>query len=151
MIRAAAVLAAAILAAPAAHGQTAAPDSENGRYSFNQVAEGLLRLDGRTGQVSLCNKRTVGWSCQSVPDERTALEAEIGRLQSETASLKKELISRGIALPGGIKSSERAPEKSDEPALKLPSDADMERVMGFLEKVWRRLIDVVQSMQKEKG
>ena len=37
------------------------------------------------------------------PDERTALESEIGRLQSENAALKKELLARGLALPGGVK------------------------------------------------
>jgi len=87
--------------------QTPPPDSENGRYSFNQVPEGLLRLDGRTGQVSLCDKRAAGWSCQAVPDERNALEAEINRLQSETAKLKKELIARGIPLPSGTSSGDQ--------------------------------------------
>ena len=141
--------AASVLGAPAAFAETAVPDTENGRYSFHQVAEGLLRLDSRTGQVSLCGKKAVGWSCQTVPDERAALENEITRLQGETAALKKEMIARGIALPNGMRSPERAGEKSDELVLKLPSDADMDRVMSFLEKVWRRFIDMVQSMQKE--
>jgi hypothetical protein len=38
----------------AASAQTATPDSENGRYSFSPVADGVLRLDTRTGQVSQC-------------------------------------------------------------------------------------------------
>ena len=43
-----------------ASAQTATPDSENGRYSFNPVADGALRLDTRTGQVSQCSRRDVG-------------------------------------------------------------------------------------------
>jgi hypothetical protein len=39
----------------AASAQTATPDSENGRYSFSAVADGVLRLDTRTGQVSHCS------------------------------------------------------------------------------------------------
>ena len=36
------------------------------------------------------------------PDERAALESEIGRLQRDNAELKKSLLSRGIELPSGI-------------------------------------------------
>jgi hypothetical protein len=83
-----------------ASAQTATPDSENGRYSFNPVADGALRLDTRTGQVSQCSRSGVGWSCRVVPDERSALETEIARLQGENASLKKELLARGLPVPG---------------------------------------------------
>ena len=71
---------------------TAAPQSDDKRYTFNRVDEGYLRLDGRTGQVSICASRQVGWACHAVADERAALEAEIARLQAESATLKKELI-----------------------------------------------------------
>jgi hypothetical protein len=60
-----------------AWGQTAAPTSEDSRYTFNRVDDGYLRLDGRTGQVSICAQRSAGWACQAVPDERAALESEI--------------------------------------------------------------------------
>ena len=150
MIRAAAVVAAALtFTIPAARAQNATPDSENGRYTFNQTADGLLRLDGRTGQVSICSKRAVGWACQTIPDERAALESEIVRLQGENVALKKELIARGIALPSGIKTPDRSAGKSDELVLQLPSDADLDRVMTFFEKVWRRFVDMVQGMQKD--
>ena len=70
-----------------AHAQTT-PDSENGRYSFSTVADGTLRLDTRTGQVSLCARQATGWACNAVPDERSALENEIARLQRENGALK---------------------------------------------------------------
>jgi hypothetical protein len=73
--------------------QTATPDSENGRYSFNPVANGLLRLDTRTGQVSHCSRNDSGWACKVVRDERSALETEIARLQGENATLKKGLLA----------------------------------------------------------
>lgn len=153
MIRTAFAFILVLAAASAAPAQTAAPDSENGRYTFNQIGDEMLRLDGRTGQVSTCAKRAAGWSCMAVPDERTALETEITRLQSESAALKKELIARGIALPGGVKAPAKPDEKQSEQTLKLPSDAEVDRVMAFMEKLWRRLIEVVQGIQKdiEKG
>ena len=58
----------------AASAQTAMPDSENGRYSFNPVADGVLRFDARTGQVSHRSHSDAGWACEVVPDERPALE-----------------------------------------------------------------------------
>jgi hypothetical protein len=149
MIRTAAIVFVAALAASAAFAQNATPDNENGRFTFKQMGDELLRLDGRTGQVSLCEKRTAGWSCLSVPDERQALETEISRLQRENATLKREMIARGIPLPGGLKAPQQAERKTDDLTLRLPNDADLDRMMGFMEKVWKRLIDMVQSMQRE--
>ena len=51
------------LATLAASAQPSTPDSENGRYSFNAVADGVLRLDTRTGQVS---HREVGRSATAL-------------------------------------------------------------------------------------
>jgi len=98
MIRTGAFIVAGLgLAVPSmAWGQTAAPQSDDKRYTFNCVDEGYLRLDGRTGQVSICAQRPAGWACQAVPDERAALEAEIARLQAENAAVKKELIARNL-------------------------------------------------------
>ena len=45
-------------------------------------ADGVLRLDTRTGAVSTCNNSGAGWACYAVPDERAAMDAEIGRLQA---------------------------------------------------------------------
>ena len=84
------------LAAPAlAEGEM--PDSEHGRYTFSKVADGFLRLDTQTGQVSVCNQRAVGLACQAVPDDRTVLENEIARLRTENAALKKEMLARPCA------------------------------------------------------
>ena len=128
-----------------ASAQTATPDSENGRYSFHPLADGALRLDTRTGQVSQCSRGDVGWACKVVPDERSALESEIAGLQGENASLKKELLARvpvpGVSSPSGA--------KPGEPELKLPSDAEVDKVMSFVEKVWRRLIEMGRNVQKD--
>lgn len=143
-LAAAVVLSFAVPSAGAA--QTAMPDSEGGRYTFSRTADGTLRLDTRTGQVSTCSRGDAGWTCRTVPDERAALEGEIARLQGENATLKRELMARGLPVPGVPGTP--AP-RSGEPDLKLPSDAEVDKVMSFLEKVWRRLIDMVQSVQKD--
>src|SRR4051795_7451499 len=70
------------------------PDIENGRYALSPVGDGVVRLDTRTGAVSTCNNSGAGWACYVLPDERAALDAEIGRLQSENEKLKAQLAGR---------------------------------------------------------
>ncbi len=122
-----------------------APDSENGRYSFHQVSEGMLRLDTRTGQVSLCAKQASGYSCAAVPDDRLAMESEIARLQRENGALKKEMLARGVPLPGGVSGDTTTSSREFNLRMPLPSDAEIDRMMSVFEKMWRRLVDMVQK------
>jgi hypothetical protein len=136
-----------------------APDTENGRYTLSPAGDGaMIRLDTRTGTVSNCNNSGAGWACYAVPDERAAMDAEIGRLQAENERLKAQLASRDGTVEG--KSSEALP-KSDKRAdpkvanggrkieIPLPSDQDMDRVMSFVERAWRRLVEIANRMQKD--
>jgi hypothetical protein len=143
------VLAGLVLAGPAARAQSTPVENEDNRYTFNRADDGYLRLDGRTGQVSICTRRPVGWACQAVPDERVALEAEIARLQGENAALKKDFIARNLPLPGVVKPEQPAPPKGEEPRVQLPSDAELNKVMNFMEKVWRRLVEMIVTLQKD--
>ena len=70
----------------------------------------------------------------------------IARLQGENATLKKELLARGLPVPGALGPSVAKP---DEPELKLPSDTEVDKVISFLDKVWRRLVEMGRSLQKE--
>jgi hypothetical protein len=134
------------------------PGSDDSRYTFHRVQDNFVRLDGRTGDVSVCGQEAMGWTCRAVPDERAALEAAIGRLQGDNAALKRELLARGLPLPSGMKAdppavadANKAPAKPADPGLspKLPSDAEVERVMGFIEKVWRRLVELMVDFQRD--
>ena len=132
-------LAAALAQSPA--------DGDRDRFTFKQVPEGVLRLDRQTGQVALCSKRGAGLACETAAEDRTALETEIGRLQNENAKLKRELADRGSGLPEGLRTEPATPKGDD---LKSPGDADLERVMAFLDKLWRRLIALVQTLHKDR-
>jgi hypothetical protein len=141
--------------APALAAET--PDTENGRYRLQPSGDGMVRLDTRTGTVSNCSNSAAGWACYAVPDERAALDAEIGRLQGENEKLKAQLASREpLSAPGKIEDalpkSDKAPGTADgqrKIEIPLPSDQDMDRVMSFLERAWRRLIDMASRMQKD--
>lgn len=160
-----------MLAVCAGGGQVLAgsmPDTENGRYALSPAGDGVLRLDTRTGAVSTCNNNTgAGWACYTVPDERAAMDTEIGRLQSdivrlqaENERLKSQLAAREPTVSGKI--DEPLPKsdslKPDEPKaaeggrkieIPLPSDRDMDRMMSFLERAWRRLIDMANRVQRD--
>ena len=94
-------VAAVILIGPALADE-ATPDTENGRYVFSKQANGYLRLDTRSGAVSLCTEQPVGWACQAAPEDRAVFENEIARLQRENAALKKVLLAHGLPLPPGV-------------------------------------------------
>lgn len=136
-----------------------APDGENGRYSMTPITEGVLRLDTRTGTVSTCTRSGAGWACYAVPDERSALDAEIGRLQAEVEKLKGQ-IAAGPTVSGKVdealpksdplkKAEPRVAEGERKIEIPLPSDQDVDRVMSFLERAWRRLIDMANRVQKD--
>lgn len=136
-----------------------APDGENGRYSMTPIPEGVLRLDTRTGTVSTCTRNGAGWACYAVPDERSALDAEIGRLQAEVETLKGQLaagptvsgkIDEALPKSDSLKKGEPKVAEGDRKLeIPLPSDQDMDRMMSFLEKAWRRLIDMANRVQKD--
>ena len=182
------------LAAPAFAQST--PDSENGRYTFSPTADGVLRLDTRTGSLASCHNRIAGWSCSAVPDERAALDSEIGKLQRENTQLKdnlarfkdeqarfdrdiaalkeahlrldaermklrEELDRREATAPAPKidaplakedsqkKGAAREAGRSNKLELQLPDDKEVERVMAFMERAWRRLIEMAREVQRD--
>jgi len=159
------IAAAALLLVSAAASAQTRPDTENGRYALSPTGDGgVLRLDTKTGSVSTCTNSGAGWACYGVPDERAALDAEIGRLQAENEKLKTQLAARDGTASG--KTDEALPKsdplKKPEPKvaeggggggrkieIPLPSDQDMDRAMSFLERAWRRLIEMANRIQRD--
>jgi len=143
------------------------PETENGRYALSPAGDGVLRLDTRTGAVSTCNNSGAGWACYTVPDERAAMDTEIGRLQSdivrlqaENERLKSQLASREPTVSGKIEdplpksdslkpAEPKAAEGGRKIEIPLPSDRDMDRMMSFVERAWRRLIDMANRVQRD--
>jgi predicted nucleic acid-binding Zn-ribbon protein len=72
----------------------------------------------------------------ALTDKLTALEIESARMQNEIAELKPP------APPAAVPS-----DKKDE--LKLPSREDMERARAALTDAWRRVIEMIDQLQKD--
>jgi hypothetical protein len=155
--------------------QAQPPEFGDPRFAFHRIDNGFLRLDLRTGAVASCSQQAAGWVCVLAPEERAAFDNEIARLQRENAILKNALLERGVALPnapnvntppppaGAPPSAERMPRppqsvppvasapppKSAESDRAAREDAELERVMTMMEKVWRRLVEMMVNIQRD--
>ena len=147
-----AALGAAVAFTLPATADDATPDSANGRYMFNKTADGVVRLDTQSGEVSLCSQKSVGWACEAAPEDRAVLENEIARLRAENAALKKEILARGLPLPPGAIPEPSTAQSSTSPnsiTVPLPSDADIDRVTAFANRVWNSFKDMVGRAQQQ--
>jgi hypothetical protein len=128
--------------------------STDGRYIFNNTADGVVRLDTKSGEVALCSQRTMGWACTAAPEDRAVLENEIARLRAENAALKKDILARGLPLPPGaspVPDQPSAQNKTSQNSITvpLPSDADIDRVTDFANRMWHRFKDMVDRAQQQ--
>lgn len=130
MKTAAGIFALAFAASLASGGASAQTPNDSWRFKLQKVEGGFLRLDSQTGQVSFCRERESAWSCETVADDRAALEAEIKRLTDRVATLERQ-----TSEPGN--------------RFRAPSDQEIEQVMGFFEKMMKRFRGVVESLKKD--
>ncbi len=120
-----------VLAAPGASFAADAPP----RFTLAPSANGFVRLDTQTGQVSECTGTPSNLVCKSTPDERAALMAEIDRLQGK-------IDAWDAAAPAPA-----ADQKSLE--LNIPDDKQVDKAFNFLERMIKRFKGLVEEMRKE--
>lgn len=110
---------------------------EPGRYSLERTADGYVRMDRRTGAMSVCNEASGQLVCRVAADERKAYEDGIAALEERLATVEKRL----DALEGAGK----------RPSIELPDQQDFERTMGYVERFFRRFMDMMRDFEKEEG
>ena len=126
-----------------------------GRFSFNRVENGFLRLDNENGQVAFCSAQTTVWTCQAVSLDRFALDTEIARLRDEVTALRKEIAALKEPPPPRppadltSRPEKSAPDKTADLIIKLPTQEDVARVRDFMEETWRRLVEMITAVQKD--
>lgn len=131
------------LVAAAAAAPAAGQGVDSGRYVLKDVDGGFIRLDTGTGKVSYCRSRDGQWRCDSVADDREALQAEIAALAEQNAALERRIAELELEL------SHRGTDSGSK--LELPSDEDLDRVMTFFEKIMRRFMDFARSLREDPG
>lgn len=154
-------LAGVLLLAGALHrpaGAQAQPAGGRAHFSMQPVEGGLMRLDTRTGAMSFCAPRAGGWSCELVPDDREALEAEIGRLQARIAALEEVRAGAGVpdimvppTAPDGAPPAAQAPATPPGGEEDMPPETRkrLDQAMDLAEHAFRRFFEMVERFRKE--
>ena len=114
----------------------AAAHEEEQRYSLEKTAEGYVRLDTRTGEMSICSEASGQLVCRMAADERTAFEDEIDRVTARLQDVEKRL----TALEGNPPAT---------PSAGLPSEQDFEKTLSYMERFFRRFIGIVKDLDQE--
>lgn len=122
-------LAALSLGVPFAMAQDAATD----RYTLEKSASGFVRLDRQTGAVTLCTEADGTLTCRMAADERAAYDADLARLEKRVEALEKR-VAEGTAAKSG----------------ELPSDAEIDRSIGIMERFMRTFFGLVQEFQGQE-
>jgi hypothetical protein len=127
----------------------AAPETEQSgtRYQLTPAEGGtFLRLDTKTGATSTCRRKDGRWACETVADDRRALETEIDRLATENTELKGAVkrLEELLKLPDAdAPSTKRGAFK-----LRLPTEQEVDGAMDYVEGIvgkfkerWQRYRD----------
>lgn len=80
----------------------------------------------------------------------TKLDSEIARLHDEVASLKREIAALKEPPPPRPPADLSAPlEKGSDSSANLPTQQDIARAREYLEETWRRLVEMIVTIQKD--
>jgi hypothetical protein len=154
--------------------QVQPPEFGDPRFVFHRTDSSFVRLDLHTGALAWCGQDASGWTCVPGREERVALDHEIARLRRDNAILKNALLEHGLSLPNDMQadaptamkepresvprppqsvppvaSASPASPKATESEHTSPDDAEIERVMSVMERVWRRLVEMMMSVQRD--
>ncbi|MBX3578600.1 MAG: hypothetical protein KF723_15455 [Rhizobiaceae bacterium] len=123
-----------LLAATAVLIAFAASAAAEERYRLEKSADGYVRMDTRTGAMSICQESGGQLVCRAAADERTAYEDDIGRLQEGIDALEKRVA---------------ALENRAIPEMMLPSEENFEKSLSYMEQFFRRFLGVVKDFEKD--
>ena len=134
---------AAALAAPAT-AEAPRPD----RYELKAADGGFLRLDRETGATAFCTLSGDGYACRPASDGPAASSPEIDRLKERVAVLEATVKTLSSGLPPAPVLPKDDSLVETDPTLKLPSDADVDRALSFVEKALRRFKRFADEMER---
>ncbi|MBO3758869.1 hypothetical protein J5J09_03840 [Ciceribacter sp. L1K22] len=114
-------------------GVAAAQVADSGRFQLERTENGIVRLDTRTGAMSLCQDRDGNLICRMAADERAAYEEQLDRLEKRVKALEDKAGATGLSSSGE----------------NLPSDAEVNRSIGIMERFMRAFFGLVREFEAE--
>jgi hypothetical protein len=114
----------------------AATAQDADRYTMEKSANGYVRMDRRTGEMSICEERSGQLVCKLAADERSAFQDEVDRLQDRLSGVEKRVAE--------LETASRL-----NPEAVLPTDEDFEKSLGYMERFFRRFMDIVRDFDQD--
>ncbi len=105
--------------------------SDDERYTLEKSANGYVRMDKQTGEMSICQEQSGQLICKLAADERSAFESEVDRLQGSVEALEKRVTSL------------EADKKSY-----LPTDQDVDKSIDTMQRFLRGFFDIVEGVRR---
>lgn len=98
------------------------------RYRLEKTDKGYVRMDTRTGQMSICEETSGELVCRVAAEERTALQDEIDRLGNSLKALE-----------------ERIARLEKAPTVGLPTEEQFDKTMTYMQRFFRGFMDMVEE------
>lgn len=108
--------------------------AEEGRYQLEKSADGFVRLDTTSGEMSVCKLQKKQLVCRTAADERAAFQDEIDALDQRIEQLERQV----LALEKGRNYSRQG----------FPSEEEFEQTLGYMEKFLRRFMDIIEEFDR---
>ncbi len=124
----------ALVAATASILATGAFAADEARFRLERTDTGFVRMDTLTGDMTYCVEK------ESALDCRTAAGAAIA--SDAVAELEKRL----AAVEERLATVEKAPA-----IAALPSDEEVDRALGYMERMMRSFMGVARDFEREFG
>ena len=128
---------------------SAGAHADDGRFAIKPAGDGFIKLDKKTGGLTHCRQVDTSWTCKVLNDESGELSASVEELLEDAAKIKQEnkaLKAKVAQLEQKLAKLEAGPKE-----LKLPSDKDVDQIMGFFEKLLERFLEFARKVQDKQG
>ncbi len=123
--------------------------ADEGRFSIKPAGDGFIKLDKQTGALTHCQQVDATWTCKILNDKTGDLSASAEQVLEDAAKVKQEnkaLRAKVARLEERLAKLEKGPGE-----LQLPSDQDVEKLMGFFERMMERFLAFARKMQEQPG